>query len=159
MFFEMFDSHDETTETAQCLEILADFGLPIEEENWWTRYPIRAVEEIYKLESTNASISVVGSKLTITESITNNFNKAFVISIEVQDNHPFKMPKVFLKEPQISSSDTIHMYSGRQLCLMHPDAYHSSISILEIRNLAAAWCFCYTAYQKTGSWPGAEHEH
>ncbi len=81
------------------------------------------------------------------------------LSIETQKNHPHEMPKVFLKEPLIEPDDKMHMYKNGSLCLMHPNSYHSRISILEIRNLAAAWCFCLEVYSNTQEWPAAEYEH
>lgn len=148
----MFSNNDEKS---QCLQILNECG--IYGSGWWTRYPKRAVEEIYKMhENTNAVLKTEGSKLIWEEELFNNFNTYFKISIEAGSNFPFEMPDTYVRNSGIDISRAKHMYSGSRLCLMHPSEYHSYISVLEIRNLAAAWCFCAEAYIETGEWPAAE---
>jgi hypothetical protein len=156
MLFKLFDDF----EKKPYLEVLGEYGLPVKGDYWWTRFPKRAVDEIFAMrKNTKATLIQCDEKLIWQESITNNFDSRFYISIETNESFPHKMPKVFVKEPWINPSNTIHIYSDGTLCLMHPSSYNSRISILEIRNLAAAWCFCYDVFSHTGTWPAAEHHH
>lgn len=143
-----------TISEEKCSEFFTTLNLPTN-TGWWSKYPKRATEELLKMvTSTNANLSQEGSKLIFEEEITNNFGTCFLISIAVED-FPYKMPKVFVKSPKIKKK--LHMWKDGSLCLMEPDTYNSGISILKIRNLACAWCFCYEAYLNTGEWPAAEH--
>lgn len=156
MLLKLFDNF----EKKKCLEVLGAYGLTTQGNYWWVRYPKRAVDEIFKMQkSTSASLSIDDDILGWKEWIVNNFDSQFRILIKTQENHPYEMPKVFLKEPYVKPSNEIHMYKDGSLCLMHPDSFNSRISILEIRNLAAAWCFCFEAYANTGKWPAAEYKH
>ena len=138
------------------LSLLSQAGLPTNGSNWWVKHPGRAIDELNRmLSSTNARVLHAGSKMIFKEEISNNFGTRFLIAIETQD-FPFKMPKVFLEEPRLNGKAK-HMWKDGSLCLLDPDDYHSSISILDIRNLAAAWCFSIEVYANTGEWPAAEH--
>lgn len=143
------------------LDILSSIGLPVTyPEYWWVRYPKRAVQEISVMkENTNADFVHRGNKLIWEEKIMNNFDSYFLISIQTGADFPFTMPKAFVIHPKIECDPTIHIYREGNLCLMHPDTYHSKMLILETRNLSAAWCFSYEAYLHTGKWPAAQHKH
>lgn len=156
MLFKLFDNF----EKKKCLEILSEHGLTVRGDHWWIRYPKRGIQEIFAmLQNTNATLVRCDEKLIWRETITNNFSSNFTISIEARENHPHEMPKVHLDQPQIEPSNKIHMYKDGSLCLMHSNEYNSRISILEIRNLAAAWCWCIEVYTNTGEWPAAEFKH
>jgi len=147
-------------ENEQFLEILRNYGIPLNGNFWWCRFPKMAVESIWAMQNnTNASLIICEEKLIWQEWVTNNFDTRFFISIETQKNHPHEMPKVFIKEPHIKSDTTIHMYQDGHLCLMHSSEYNSKISVLEIRNQAASWCFSFEVFAYTGKWPAAEYKH
>ncbi len=156
MFLKLFENF----EKQQCLNVLGDFGLPVRGDYWWTRLPKRCLEEIHSMrKNTNATLARCDEELIWNECIVNNFETKFHISIETDESFPHKMPKVFVKDPWIKPSISAHMYEDGRLCLMHSNDYNSGISILEIRNLAAAWCFCYQVYSHTGTWPAAVYHH
>lgn len=136
---------------------LSSKGLPTDSNNyWWVRYPKRAISEIEKMnKSTNAAYKCVGRKLIWDEVIKNNFKTQFYISIETVD-YPQKMPAVYIKESEIKFKRNKHMFKGGKMCLMHQDDYNSKISILEIRNMACAWCWAVEVYTHTNKWPTAE---
>jgi len=140
-------------------EYLRDLGIPMDSSSyWWVKYPIRAFNELQKMhDNTNAVINFRDGQMGFYEFIQNNFGTEYCIRIAVQDNHPFAMPKVYIVEPEISTS--MHMYGDGHLCLMHPDDHSGNMSILDIRNLAATWCFCFEVYKNTGDWPAAEYNH
>lgn len=156
MIFKLFDRY----ENKKCLEVLADYGLDTGGENWWVQFPKRALEEIYVMhENTNANLVRDRYRLVWDEWIETNFGSNFLISVVASENHPHVIPDAFVRQPSINPNSKIHTNPDSSLCLMHPSEYNSNISILEIRNLASAWCFCYEVYQHTGKWPAAEHEH
>jgi len=133
---------------------LKALGIPTG-QGWWVRYPRRAIEEISKMaEGSNAHLDFRGSKMVFEEWITTNLGTDCFISLEA-DGFPHKMPKAFVKQPAIKTRK--HLWSDDSLCLMEPSSYGSGTSILQFRNLAAAWCFCYEVYINTGNWPAAEH--
>ena len=145
---------------ASCFEVLKAYGLPTVSGYWWTSYPERAVKEIYMMqENTNAILNRHKDRLLWDEVIVTNFGGEFRFSINTYPGFPYKMPKVFVLEPCVGTGASRHVYEDESLCLFKPEFYYSSMSILEIRNLACAWCFCYEAYQDTGEWPGAEEKH
>ena len=137
--------------------LLSIKGLPTNKRDcWWVKYPNRALQEIDKMHSsTNAALRCSSKKLIWDEVIKNNFGTQFYISIETE-NYPHKMPKVFLKEAEIMLKKQKHTYRDGSLCLLHPDDYNSNISILQIRNLACAWCWAAEVYVHTKKWPAAE---
>ena len=147
-------------EQVQASDILVGFGLPMPPRAWWTQFPLRAAEEIYLMqENTNAKVFASENTLLWQETITTNFDNTFQFLIRAED-FPFKMPTVLLQSPKIKKpSSRFHMYSNHTLCLMHSNDYTSKTRILDIRNAAAAWCFCFEVYQNTGNWPGAERHH
>ena len=152
----MFDNN----EKQKALEILEAYRLPTGGRYWWTQYPKRAVEEIVKLEdNTNARMTIKDGKLAWTEEIVNNFGTRFLISFTADKNHPYTAPKFNVIEPTLSEREKIHTWNDGSLCLMKPNEYSSSMTILEVRNIAAAWCFCVEAYANTDVWPGAEAPH
>jgi hypothetical protein len=156
MLFKLFDSF----EKKKCLEMLGEYGLITQGNYWWVRYPKRAIEEILTMkENTNAYMSICDDQLIWTEKIVNNLGSEYLITIESRDNYPFKMPKVSLIEPWVNPNQKIHMYKNGTICFMHPDSYNSRISVLEIRNQVAVWCFAYDVFTHTGEWPAAEHNH
>ncbi len=148
------------SEKNKYLSILNDYGLLVDSNNyWWRRYPERATAEINMMKNhTNAFMYQNKDKLVWEEKIANNFGSCFLVSIETQ-GFPFKMPKVFLIEPRIEPSDKFHMFKDGGLCLLHSSEYNSKITVLQTRNRAAAWCFCFEAYVNTGKWPAAEYNH
>lgn len=148
------------SERDKALEILRHCGLPTQGDFWWVRYPVRAVEEIYKMrENTNAIMSRVGQILEWDEWITNNFGNVFQIKIEIDQSFPSFMPEVYLEYPKLDNDNVPHSFGDGSLCLMHEDDYSSKMSILDIRNAACAWCWCYDLYKQTGEWPAAERAH
>ena len=150
------------SERNKALEILIEaFDLPIHKDHWFSRYPIRAVEEFYKLnEGSEVSIRWDGGNIICEEMIISNFNNIHEYLIKVSREFPFEMSKVFLIDPKVSYESDPHLYPDDSLCLIHPDDYQSRISLLEIRNMIASWCFCYDAYNLNGgNWVGAEHRH
>jgi len=150
-----FDSEHEKS-----LELLIDgYGLPIDDlSNWWVKHPKRAIEELYLMEeNTNSIFHVRGSQLIWEETIVNNLGQAYRLSIESQPEHPFSIPKVFVLSPHITAA--AHRYHDGSLCLFHPDDYRSDMTLLSIRGLASAWCFCHGIYEQTGEWPAAERPH
>jgi hypothetical protein len=139
------------------LQKLSLKGLPTTSKSyWWVKYPTRALKEIEKMHAnTNAALRCFGGKLIWDEVIRDNFGTQFFISIEAED-YPHKMPKAFVKEAEIKFKHAKHMYRDGSLCLMHHNDYNSSISILEIRNLACAWCWAVEVYTHTKEWPAAQ---
>lgn len=139
------------------LSLLSQKGLPINRKScWWVKYPHRAIQEIEKMHScTNAALSCSGKKLIWDEVVKNNFGTQFYISIETE-SYPHRMPMVFLRQAEIKVSKQKHMYGDGRLCLLHPDDYHSTISILQMRNLACTWCWAAEVYIHTKQWPAAE---
>lgn len=146
-------------EKKKCLDTLSRYGLPVRGSYWWVRYPKRAVDEVNRMRNTNAKLIFNDNKLFWEEWITNDYGTPFLISIESEENHPFKEPDVFLKEPKLEHHERKHMYSDGSLCLFRPEEFSSRMTILDIRNMAASWCFCYESYVNTGNWPGAEAPH
>jgi len=139
--------------------LLGSYDLPTHSSSfWWVRYPRRAVEEIRQMEeNTNAMLFCEGSSLIFKEEIVSNFGTHFLLLIKVGSNYPFSMPDVYVVDSDIDVSNAKHQYSEGRFCLMHPSDYNSNnTSILEIRNLAAAWCWCAEVYLNTGEWPAAE---
>lgn len=132
-------------------------GLPMNKKDcWWVKYPKRALQEIKRMESsTNAAFRCSGKVLIWEEVITNNFGNKFYIEIETED-YPHKMPKTYVREAEIKFKRGKHMYNDGNLCLMRSSDYDSSTSVLQIRNLACAWCFAVEVYTRTGEWPTAE---
>ena len=129
-------------------------NLPLD-RGWWSRFQNRAESELNKMANgTKAQISVEGNKLKFKERIITNFGSVFIISIVTLD-FPHKMPKAYVLSPKITAN--IHRYGDGSLCLMSQSSYTSSMSILQIRNLACAWCFCYEGFLATGKWHAAEH--
>jgi len=149
------------SEKAKALEILKLSGLPTEGIGyWWIISPVRAVEELVKMqENTNAEMRMNDKKLIWQERIVTNVGNHFHISIESSLIYPFTMPDVFVLDPVIDLDKTPHIYVDRTLCLMHENDYNSKMSILHIRNMASAWCWCYDIFKETGNWPAAERAH
>jgi len=147
----------ETPAQTDPMYLLSKKGLPTNKRGcWWVEYPNRALQEIDKMHSsTNAALRCSGKKLIWDEVIKNNFGTQFYIAIETE-NYPHKMPTVFLKEAEIMLKKQKHTYRDGSLCLLHPDDYNSNISILQIRNLACAWCWAAEVYVHTKKWPAAE---
>lgn len=141
--------------------LLRDYGLPMHDNNcWWVRDSRRALDEIEKmLQNTSCIFYCEGRKLIAEEEIVNNFGSHFLLRIEVDSNFPFAMPKVFIPAADIDHRLGEHIYDDGHLCLLHPDEYRSSMSILDFRKMASAWCFCIEVYKNTGEWPGAEYQH
>lgn len=138
----------------ELLDMLKMYG--VYGSGWWTRYPKRAVEEIYKMyQGTNTVLIHRGNKIIWEEEIFNNYGTRFVISIEAA-NYPHTMPDVYVKDSEIDISSSKHLYPPNKPCLMEPHEYNSNISILELRNLLCAWCWCAETYINTGEWPAAE---
>jgi len=145
-------------EKKKYLEILANYGLPVNGNSWWVRYPKRAAEEIYKMqENTYAALSYDANRLIWTESIVNNFDTPFVISIETDSNYPFSMPNSFVKDPYIAPGNDRHIFADGSLCLFDSSDYNSQMSILEIRGHVCTFCFCIEVYLNTKHWPAAGH--
>ncbi len=145
--------------SSTAVNILLDKGFPMDTSAyWWNRYPERATKELSRMtQSTNSMVQVDGNKLVWFEIITTNFGNEYLIAIETGSKYPFKMPKVFVREPKVSTSK--HLYGDGSLCLMHSDDYNSKMSLVQIRNQAASWLLCYEAYKQTGEWVGAERPH
>jgi hypothetical protein len=139
------------------LSLLSQKGLPINRKScWWVKYPHRAIQEIEKMHScTNAALRCSGKKLIWDEVVKNNFGTQFYIVIETEA-YPHRMPRVFFQEAEIRIKESKHMFGDGRLCLLHPDDYHSTISILEMRNLACTWCLLAEVYEYTKQWPAAE---
>ena len=148
-------------QTNEAVKMLDEYySLPVDnKEDWWVRFPKRALDEIIRMEeNTNAELFVHYNQLIWEETIENNFGEVFKFSIETQPNHPFTPPKVFLLHAD--SNVQAHRWGDRSLCLFKPEAYNSNMSVLQIRNLACSWAFCATAYENNGGeWVGAEAEH
>jgi len=73
-----------------------------------------------------------------------------------------KVPKVRIKEPQITPSASIHMYGDGSLCLYKPteQPWRSSDNIHEkIIPWIAEWLVFYELYLICGKWLGPEAEH
>lgn len=156
MFGDLFADR----EKEKGLQILSENGLPVTGHYWWTRYPKRCVDEIYRMyENTNAAFSHSGDNLIWEELIINDFETRFLISIETNSNFPFASPKVYVKDSELYLGDVKHQYDDGTLCLFAPSAYSTKMTILQIRNLSCAWCFCAEVYLKEGKWPAAELEH
>ena len=127
---------------------------------FWNTAPERFVEECNKMmNGTNAIPYSEHNNLIWVEDITNNFGTDFTIKIIVPPDFPFRGPRVFVLEPELSPTECKHMYPSGALCLLHPDDYNTNMSILEFRNLAAAWVTLIEEYAKTGEWGGAEYPH
>jgi hypothetical protein len=143
------------------LEILQSCSLPIDDEDYfWVQFPERIVNEIFKMqENSNSLLSVDGDNLVWHFETTTNFGNTYLKTIVADSGFPFKCPKVYVLEPEITSETEIHMYGGGELCLFRPEEYHSNLSILDLRNKSAAWCFAYDTYVNTGVWGGAEAAH
>ncbi len=150
VFFE--DPKDEYLETLEAC------GLPVDSNNYWfVRHKKRAVEELFKMqENTNSTVFCRETKLIWEVDIINEFGSYFLISIETNANYPFTAPKVYLKDPELEDGFAKHVYKDKSLCLFHPDEYSSSMSILDIRNIAASWLHCYEIYLETKVWRAAE---
>ena len=148
-------------EKETAIGILRDyFGLPVTGDYWWVESPVRAVEEIYKMtENTNAAMYSQGVNLIWEEWITNNFENQFLIQVIVKPGYPFAIPKVFVLQPEIKADSSIHVNYDNSLCLFHADDYSPHMSLLEIRNQAATWTWCYDVYKHSGEWPAAERPH
>ena len=156
MFGDLFTDR----EKEKYLQVLGECGLPTTGHYWWTRYPKRAIEEIYKIyENTNAAFSRKESKLIWEEVITNDFGTRFLILIETNSTFPYTPPSVYVKESEINLENVSHKYKNGTLCLFEPEAYSTKMAILDIRNLACAWCFCVEVYLDKGEWPAAEVGH
>ena len=143
------------------LEILQDYGLPIyDEDDWWVKFPKRAANEICKMQENSYSVlSVSGDKLVWHIENTTNYGNEYLMTLEVGFGYPSKQPSVYLLDPKITPRAEIHIWNSGELCLFKPEVYHSGMSLLDIRNKAAAWCLCYDIYVKTGKWGGAEAPH
>ncbi|MBT6562549.1 MAG: hypothetical protein HON76_08480 [Candidatus Scalindua sp.] len=143
------------------LEILEECGLSLTSPDlWWKKYPKRAVEEIYKMqENTHSTFFCKGKQLIWEVQMINDFGSYFLISIETDSGYPFTAPKVFMKDPELEADYCMHVYSDKSLCLFRPEVYSSSMSILDIRNVAASWIHCYEIFLNTGEWAGAEADH
>jgi hypothetical protein len=145
----------------EILERLQRHGLPIyDEDTWWVSFPERAEGEILKMQRfSNSILSADGDSLVWHFETTTNFGNTYFKTIVADSGFPFKCPKVYVLDPKISPKHKIHMYDGGELCLFRPEEYHSNLSILELRNKAAAWCFAYDTYLSTDEWGGAEVSH
>lgn len=143
----------------QALEILRMYGLPIDSRNWWTRYPVRAAEEIYKMEhNTVAQMTVDGLKLIWVILIITDQGTKRTFYIETLE-FPHCAPKVYGIDPVTKCDFKRHIHSGGNLCLYHPDEYSPNMSILDHRNLSASWSHCVEEYDRTGTWPADEYKH
>ncbi len=141
----------------EALCLLSNSNLPFSGKFWWGRYPKRAAEEIYKMsENTCASMYRKSSKLIFKEEIYNDFGTAFCISIEVGTGFPFKIPDVYVEDCDVDISVVPNCYNNGKLCLINPNLYNTQMTILEIRNLAVAWCQSVEVFFDTGVWPAAE---
>lgn len=144
-------------ERQSCEEAVKAYGL--QNCGWCGRFPERTVLEVHKLvNNTSAQISSKKDTLIIKERLTNNFGTSFLMRIEAKD-FPFKMPKAFIESPRIKARAGKHFYKDGSICLFHPQEWNSRYSLLKVRNHVAAFCFCLTAYQKTGLWPASEKWH
>jgi hypothetical protein len=141
----------------ESLKALRECGLPTSDDYWWTRYPDRAEKEMLMMEdNTNAIAFTRDEKLIWSETVYTDFGTRFSLLIETDYGYPSQSPNVYVTDPNIEYEDGKHMYSDGHLCLFEPDVYSSRWSVLQIRNMAASWCFCYEVYSETGTWPGAE---
>ena len=145
----------------EVLKRLQRQGLPIyDEDAWWVSFPERTETEIAKMQRfSNSVLSVDGDSLIWHFETTTNFGNTYLQSIVAGSGFPFKQPKTYVLEPKINPKLKIHMYDSGELCLFRPEEYHSNLSILELRNKAAAWCFAYDTYLSTDEWGGAEVSH
>ena len=136
------------------LEILEMYGLPTKKGGWWVKHPVRAAEEITIMnDNTNANLRCENELLIWSEWITTNFGKEYLINIEAK-NFPFVMPKVYLLTPKIPRKFRKHIWNDGSLCIMYPQDFNSKMSILQIRNQTAAWCFCHEALKQIKVWVG-----
>jgi len=159
---DMFGDLFVDKEKEKCLQVLGEYGLPTAGYYWWVSYPKRAIDEIYRMhENTNAVFFREERKLIWEEVITNEFDSRFLIAIETDSTFPFTQPSVYVKESDVDLKDAKHKYDNGSLCLFTPSAYSSKMTILQIRNLACAWCFCADIYLRTDKkeWPAAEAGH
>ena len=156
MFENLFGNNKE-----EYLERLQSNGLPIDDEDyWWVKFPERALDEIFKMqENSNSVLSVDGDKLVWHFETTTNFGNTYIQAIAAGSGFPFKQPTAYVLEPEITPYNKIHMFKGGVLCLFVPEEYHSNLSVLELRNKSAAWCFAYDTFVNTGVWGGAEAPH
>lgn len=142
------------------LDILEECGLPDDENAFWVKYPDRFLQEVRKMvDNTNAVATYEDGKLVWIEDVINNFDTPFTIGITVSPSFPFSKPDVFVLAPDISPSNDKHMHGNGSLCLLHPDEFHSGMSILDFRNMACSWLMCFEVYKESGKWPAAEHPH
>lgn len=143
------------------IEIIRDiFGFPVTGDYWWVSAPVRTAEELYKMtENTNAVVRSSGESLIWEEWITNNFENQYLIQIIAKPGYPFAMPKVFVPHPKIEIDAKAHIHYDRSICVFHAEDYSPHMSILEIRNQACTWTWCYDVYKNTGEWPAAERPH
>lgn len=156
----MFEDLFGDSERNKYMQILGESNIPLDNRNyWWVRNPKRCVKELSQmLDNTDSIHYFDNGKLIWEVEFENNFGTYFLISIETDSNYPFTAPKVFVKKPDIGTCSK-HVYGDKSLCLFHPDAYSPSMSILEIRNFASSWAFCWDAYEHSSQWPGAEVPH
>ena len=151
MFFE--------SEKEKALSILMDFGIPTDGSiPWVCQYPVRAVEEIVKMNNaTSADLEVNGRQLIWEESILNDLENLYLLKIVVYSTYPFTHPDVFVEYPEIEHSE--HQYENGRLCLIHGDDYNPKMPVLWFRNQAVLWTVMSDLYIETGQWDAPEYSH
>ncbi len=151
MFFE--------TEKDKALSILRDFGIPTDGSIPWVyQYPVRAVEEIVKMDNaTSADLTVNGRQLIWEESILNDLENLYLLKIVVYSTYPFTMPEVIVEYPEINHS--MHNYGQGRICLIYGDDYNPKMPILWFRNQAVLWTVMSDLYIESGQWNAPEHAH
>ncbi len=118
-----------------CLELLAGkFGLPLEEDSFWTRRPRFVYAESELMNSkTEAVLTHRNGRLVWTEKIQTDNGETFEILIETNRNHPYSVPRVFIT-PKLSLNGRGRPDGSVGLCSC--DEYVEKMSVYDLRQKA-----------------------
>jgi len=91
--------------------------------------------------------------------ITTRNGNDYTIEVRYPESYPYKPPKVFPVDPEISEAK--HMYKDGSLCLFYPDdqSFTPNNTAATVIAWAAAWLHAYEVWKKAGRWPGDAVSH
>lgn len=129
-----------------CLELLAGkFGLPVDEDSFWTRLPRLVYAESELMDSkTKAVLTFRKGRLVWTEKIEAENGETFEFLIETRQNHPYSVPGVFIR-PGLSLNGRRCRDGSVWLC--SSDEYVGKMSVYDLRQKAVDFLNEYLANQ------------
>lgn len=101
---------------------------------------------------------VIGGK-EVVDRVEGSFtigSRSYGLSIKIPRRYPYEIPKVYPMGWNPAGSP--HRYSGGDLCLMRPDQWSETYSLVFVIKKAQYWVHKYIQWRKSGRWPGRSQD-